>query len=67
LLLYQHISVELICRKRRGHDSVTQLKKRYDLLPNLVETVKGYASHEKNVFANVTKAMGSGVRGGGSW
>ena len=33
-----------------------QLKKRYDLIPNLVETVKGYTKHEKTVFENVTKA-----------
>ncbi len=33
-----------------------QLKKRADLVPNLVETVKGYAKHEKSVFENVTKA-----------
>jgi len=33
-----------------------QLKKRNDLVPNLVETVKGYAKHEKGVFSDVTKA-----------
>ncbi len=33
-----------------------QLKRRFDLVPNLVETVKGYAKHEKGVFTDVTKA-----------
>jgi LemA protein len=33
-----------------------QIKRRYDLIPNLIETVKGYAKHEKTLFENITKA-----------
>ena len=44
-------------------DIDVQLKRRYNLIPNLVETVKGYASHEKEIFTKVTearaKAMGA--------
>ena len=49
------VALRQTCNQAWG-DIDVQLKQRHDLVPNLVETVKGYASHEKETLENVTKA-----------
>jgi LemA protein len=60
LLYFVYIYNRLISLRERVKESSSdievQLKRRADLIPNLVETVKGYASHEKEVFEKVTEA-----------
>src|ERR1035437_10699624 len=50
--------------KEAWADIDVQLKRRYDLIPNLVETVKGYATHESSAFENVTKARSAAMGAG---
>lgn len=62
ILVFFVISIynSLVTLRQRTEESWSdidvQLKRRYDLIPNLVETVKGYATHEKELLENVTKA-----------
>lgn len=48
--------------RRAYADIDVQLKQRHDLIPNLVETVKGYAAHESGVFTQVTQARAAAMR-----
>lgn len=47
--------------KESWSDIEVQMKRRYDLIPNLIETVKGYATHEREAFENVTKARAAAM------
>lgn len=52
--------------KEAWSDIDVQLKRRYDLIPNLIETVKGYAKHEKELFEKVTEARSAAMSAKGT-
>jgi LemA protein len=56
VLIYNRLIALRNRAKEAWADIDVQLKRRYDLIPNLVETVKGYAAHEREVFEKVTEA-----------
>lgn len=61
VLLYNRFVALVNRAKEAWADIQVQLKRRYDLIPNLVETVKGYATHESKAFENVTKARAAAM------
>jgi len=66
-VLYVVLTYNRLVRTRNQIDNAysqidVQLKRRYDLIPNLVETVKGYAAHEKSTFEAVTAARANAIQ-----
>ena len=62
IMIYNRLVALRQNREQSFADIDVQLKQRFDLIPNLIETVKGYAGHEKEVLENVTNAR-AGVAG----
>ncbi len=70
LLLYVIVTYNSLVRLRNRIQNAwaqidVQLRRRYDLIPNLVETVKGYATHEKGTFEAVTQARANAINAQG--
>jgi LemA protein len=70
LVIYLVLTYNRLIRLRNRVDNAwsqidVQLRRRYDLIPNLVETVKGYAAHERQTFEAVTQARSAGINAQG--
>ncbi len=66
IFIYNRLVALRQTRHNAFSDIDVQLKQRFDLVPQLVETVKGYAAHEKELFENVTKARARVEKAGSS-
>ncbi len=69
VLLYAILTFNRLVRHRNRVENSwsgidVQLRRRYDLIPNLVETVKGYATHERELFEQVTRARSQAIEAG---
>jgi len=64
VVLYNGLVTLRVRSEEAWSDIDVQLKRRHDLIPNLVETVKGYAKHESSVFEEVTKARAQALQSG---
>jgi LemA protein len=65
VMMYNSLVRTKIRVEEAWSDITVQLKRRYDLIPNLVNAVKGYAKHEREVFENVTKARANALNAQG--
>ena len=66
VIIYNRLVSLRQARQNAFADIDVQLKLRYDLVPNLVETVKGYATHEKGLLEEVTQARSRAMSAGGT-
>jgi len=69
LLLYGILTFNRLVRNRNRVENSwsgidVQLRRRYDLIPNLIETVKGYAKHERELFEEITRARTQAIEAG---
>src|SRR6266487_6460549 len=69
ILVFVGVNNSMIGARNRCNEAWSgidvQLKRRHDLVPNLVETVKGYASHERETFEKVTEARAEAMKAEG--
>ncbi|MGI9027319.1 MAG: LemA family protein [Candidatus Saccharimonadales bacterium] len=66
IFIYNSLVQSKVRVEEAWSDITVQLKRRYDLIPNLINTVKGYASHEKETLQNVTEARTNAMNAQGN-